>query len=243
MMKKLLVLSLLCVAVLFSSCGVLGNTEATEVTEWKPAATAEVNKNQSAIVNVIEEKVKVDEETYSVTETFEATETEESTETEATKSTEETTAVPTQGVVNPYGHRPVTTAMGSFSPEDADFIYENSVIKPGDDIENVFEAIGEDNISQEVTETQWKYIYKDFVLYTDIDAQDNETLIKIEPLNKNHSTSKGVKIGDYASALVRIYGNPVKQENGVKTYEKDKKQLIFKYENNRITEITYGYAK
>jgi len=239
-MKKLLLIQLLCVVVIFSACNTFGNTNATEVTEWKPTATAEVKKNQSAIVNVIEEQVEVNEENYPVSEIIEATETE--TETESTQPTEETTAVPTQGVANPNGHRPVTTAMGSFDSADADFIYENSVIKPGDDIVNVFKEIGEDNIAQEITETQWKYIYKDFVLYTVIDENNSEKLIKIEPLDKNHTTSKGVKIGDYASALVRTYGNATKQENGVKYYEKDKKQLIFKYEDNRITEIVYGYA-
>ena len=86
-----------------------------------------------------------------------------------------------------------------------------------------------------------QYTYEDFTLYTYIDENDNEKLEKILINKENISTSKGVKIGDYASALVRIYGNPTKQENGVKFYEKDSKQLIFKYKDNLITEISYQY--
>lgn len=237
-MKKLLLISLLCIVTMLSACNNIGNTDETEITEWKPTATAEVKRPQAGVVNVVEEQVEVDKkeaEKVDPTETTEAT--------EATDATDETVVIPTQGVVNPNGHRPVTTAMGSFGVTDADFIYGDATIKLNDDIEKVFKAVGEDNIAQEITETQWKYSYNDFVLYTYIYKDNSEKLIKIEPLNKTLATSKGVKVGDYASALVRIYGNPTKQENGIKYYEKEKKQLIFKYENNLITEIVYEYAK
>lgn len=236
-MKKLLLISLFCVVMMFSACNNTGNTNETEITEWKPTATAEVKKSKAGLVNIVEEQVEVDEKSYPNVEASEVT------ETESTQPTEETTEVPTQGVANPKGHIPVTTVMGSFASADADFIYQDATIKPGDNIENIFKKIGEDNVSQEITETEWMYTYKDFVLYTYIDEENNEILIKVEPLNKNLPTSKGVKVGDYASGLVRIYGNPTKQENGTKYYEKDKKQLIFKYENNLITEIIYAYAK
>lgn len=243
-MKKLILFSLLCLVLTFSACGNGNTSETQEVTEWKPSSVAETKEKSIGNVGVQEEQVKIEEkeETIQVEVVTQPLETEEPTEeTEKPTETEKTTQVPTQGVANPNGHIPVTTAMGSFGKGDTDFVYKKSTLKLNDKIENIFKKIGEDNISQEISKNRMEYSYEDFTLYTRIDKNNNETLERILIKKKNIPTTKGVEIGDYASALVRIYGNPTKQESGIKYYEKDGKQLIFKYENNLITAIIYQY--
>ena len=236
-MKKLILLSLLCLTMAFSSC-TEGNTDEIQITEWRPSSTAEPRNTQTKIdFEVKEERVKLDNSKKTNTTTKATEETEEPTE-----ATETTMPIPTQGVVNPNGHIPVTTALGSFSKTDVDFTYGKNTIKLNDSIENIFTAIGEDNVSQELSAKKMSYAYEDFTLYTYIDEKNNEKLEKIHITKDGISTSKGVKINDYASALVRIYGNATKQENGIKYYEKDSKQLIFKYKDNHITEIIYQYT-
>lgn len=234
-MKKLLLASVLCLILTFTSCSGNNNNNETQVTEWRPSSTAKVEKPQAGGIEIKEEKININSDknkaTKATTKPTEATE----------ETTEATEPIPTQGVLNPNGHVPVTTVMGSLSKSDLDFVYGKNTLKLNDNIENIFTAIGEDNVSQELSASKMEYIYPDFTLHTYIDQEDNEKLEKIIITKEAIATPKGVKIGDYASALVRIYGNPTKQEKNTKQYEKDGKQLIFKYADNHITEISYRY--
>ena len=225
--KTLLLSSILSTVLLLSAC-TNNNSQpeetTTQVTEWTATTAAPTVIPTDPTIKIKEQKATV------------ATK-------KATEATETTTEAPlhTQGVENPNGHIPVTTVKGSFKSSDLEFIYEDATIKLNDKIENIFEAIGEDNISAEISDTQMEYQYEDFTLCTYINEKDVEKLEKIIISNKSLSTPKGVKIGDYASQLRRVYGDPIERKNGAYYYGTATKQLIFGYENNLITQITYQY--
>ena len=236
-MKKLLTV-FLCMIPLLTACGANNAQKGTtEVTEWKAPSTAETKAPLYGGFDIQEEQVKIDPDS-TVYETPQATEA-----TEETETTEETQPIPTQGVVNPNGHIPVTTAMGSFSVEDLNFPCGSGTITLNSKIEEVFALAGEDNISKEISENQMEYVYKDFSLSTYINEKGIEKVEKILVKTNSTPTASGVKVGDYASSLVKIYGNPIKQETAIKYYGTETQQLIFKHSNNRITEICYLYIK
>ena len=161
--------------------------------------------------------------------------------TEKKEKKKKETEVPTQGVVNPKGHIPVTTVMGNTTDEDLVFIWQDFSIPLNQKVEYIFKEIGEDNSAYEIPGNEMAYEYEDFIIYTYLDKKETERVKKIEILTENYSTRKGVSYGDYASALKKHYGNPVYQKSNEKHFGSKAKRVIFTYQNNLITELTYEF--
>lgn len=227
-MKKLIFVAiLLCFPLLFCGCQEEEPFDPfihTEETSWAPPQTS------PPVKVTIPQNVTESTASSTVAET-----------TEKKKKKKKPTEVPTQGVENPAGHIPVTTVMGDTDSEDLIFRWNDITISLNEKIDDVFERIGEDNSSLEISDTEMSYEYKNFIIYTYIDHQEIERVCKIEPLTEKYTTIKGVSCGDYASALKKHYGNSVEETSNTKQYGSSKKRLVFTYKNNLITQIYYEF--
>lgn len=233
-MKKMVIISIiLCMMIILPSCSGTENIfyETTEVTEWKPTSTqGKATTDSTSDFGAKEEVVEIlPRPTQPTTETQEETETE--------------SELPTQGVLNPNGHIPVTTVTGAISADDLKFVYKDATIVLNSAIEDVFELIGEDNSSKLISDDITEYEYEGFIIYTYANDKGIEKVDKIVVTDEGYSTLKGVKTGDYASSLKKIYGNPIEQGNGIKSYAIGKEKLIFNYKDNIITQISYEYNR
>lgn len=158
------------------------------------------------------------------------------------KTTKPTTSPPTQGKTRPNTHIAVTRPpKGSFSASDFIFTYKKKQIKLNQKIDAVFKLIGDDNSVGELSKKRTEYEYDDFILTT-YKEDDEERIDLIEIIGDGTSTSKGAKIGMFATRLKRLYGDPNKLTETKYVYGSGDKTLTFEYENNIVTYITYKYS-
>lgn len=157
-------------------------------------------------------------------------------------TTKPTTMPPTQGRTKPNTHIVVTQPpKGSFSASDLTFTFKKNPIKLNQRITSVFKLIGDDNSVGELSKTRTEYEYDDFIL-TAYKENDIERVDTIEIISDGVSTSKGAKIGMYATRLKRLYGDPHKLTETEYIYGSGSKTLTFSYKDNIVTAITYKYS-
>lgn len=161
-----------------------------------------------------------------------------------TKKTKPTTMPPTQGRTRPNTHIAVTSPpKGSFSSSDFIFKFKNHTIKLNDKTEDIFKLIGDDYSLGELSSTRNEYEYDNFILTAYKKSKDDETerIDTIEIIEKGAQTTKGAKIGMYATRLKRLYGDPNKLSETEYVYGSGSKTLTFTYEGNIVTGIIYKY--
>lgn len=222
-MKRLFAFLLLfLVALSLSAC--TDSESAVQVTEWKPA-TSPTTTTEAATEEDTVKVIKIRAET----------------DPPAKKNNKEETEPLTQGVVQPGRHIQVTTVRGSISIKDMEFVYKSATVKLNDPMIKVFENLGTDYGYTDLGNGKMEYEYEHFILTSYSDEDDVQRLEQLVLTDSKVCTNKGAKIGNYGTAMRRIYGDEDISENGVMTYNYQDTSLSFSVEDNIITAITYKY--
>ena len=230
-MKKLIAALMIVMILAASSCSKPAEKKA-ETTKPIPTTSAATEKPTATA----QPETKKEKETKKPTE--KPTEKKE----KKPKKTKPTTMPPTQGKTRPNTRVAVTAPpKGSFSSSDLIFTFKKKQIKLNQKIESVFKLIGDDNAIAELSKKRMEYEYDDFILTTYIE-DDEERIDKIEIIGEGASTSKGAKLGMFASRLKRLYGDANKLTETKYVFGSGDKTLTFTYEDNTVTEIVYKYS-
>ncbi len=136
---------------------------------------------------------------------------------------------------------------GTISADDAVFSFNGVKVELNGDANAAISALGEykdvsSQLSCHSNEGEDKtYTYENFVLNTyPLNGQDRvlEVVIKSADI----PTSKGVKVGDTASAVKAAYGDGFREVGTYYAYDAgDGKSLQFLIENDTVKEIDYYY--
>lgn len=232
-MKKLIT-AFLIIMILTAACSCSNPAEKKVETTAKPIPTTSAATEKAT--ETTQPETKKEKETKKPTE--KPTEKKE----KKPKKTKPTTMPPTQGKTRPNTRVAVTAPpKGSFSSSDFIFTFKKKEIKLNQKIESVFKLIGDDNSIGELSKKRTEYEYDDFILTT-YKEDDEERIDLIEIIGDGASTSKGAKIGMFATRLKRLYGDPNKLTETKYVYGSGDKTLTFAYENNIVTDITYKYS-
>lgn len=230
-MKKLTTLfMLLTVIITAASCsnGRSAETEPT-VTDITAAETASVKATEVKVEN---KKVK---------KTAKKATTKPTEKKEKKTTTAPTTKPPTQGKTKPNTHVAVTQPKkGSFSANDLNFVYKKKTLKLKQKVEEIFKWFGDDYAEGELSNNRMEYEYDDFIITTYKDGKI-ERVDSIEIVGEGVTTTKGAKIGMYASRLKRYYGDANKMTDTEYVFGSGSLTLTFTYEGNIVTGYIYQY--
>ena len=161
-------------------------------------------------------------------------------ETKAKKKKKKSKQLPTQGDVNPNAEniQVTTQADGSFDESDLEFVFEGAYIYLGDDIDDALAILGDDNSAEEISKTKTGYEYTDLYLISYI-KDGTEKVEQITVTTDKLSTSKGAKVGMYATKLRAVYGVPNQKSDSAWSYTIGSKSLVFSIENNIVSSYSY----
>ncbi len=137
-----------------------------------------------------------------------------------------------------------TPVSGSFDDSDLTFYYQNTAIRPGDDMNQVLAAIG--NASGVTAAPSCigsgedkKYAYSGFDIES-YPAPNGETVMVIYVSDAGIKTAKGVSVGMTAADLTAAYGTPSSSNEYLISYAASGNlHLDFLMENGKIFEIDY----
>lgn len=236
-MKKCILFALIATTAIFAvSCS--NSQQDQEVTAWIASTTA----TQAEETTEQDVTVKAEEVTESGKKKSSSSTSKSKKKKNKQETTEETTEPPTQGVVKSGRNVEVTTVVGSISGSDFNFIYNGATVKLNSKIDTVFESVGEDNVSTELSKKKMEYDYSDFIITTYIDDNGTERVEKIVVVSEDLTTAKGAGFGTYGTGLRRIYGNDYTTKGSTITYTSGSKKLVFTVEDNLVIGISYVYS-
>ena len=237
-MRKCILFVLIAITAIFAvSCS--NSQQDQEVTAWIASTTA----TQTEETTEQDVTVKAEEVTESGKKKSSSTSKSKSKKKKnKQETTEETTEPPTQGVVKSGRNVEVTTVVGSINSSDFNFVYNKATVKLNSKIDAVFESVGEDNVSTELSKKKMEYDYSDFVITTYIDDSGAERVEKIVVVSEDLTTAKGAGFGTYGTGLRRIYGNDYTAKGSTITYTSGSKKLVFTVEDNLVVGISYVYS-
>ena len=137
-------------------------------------------------------------------------------------------------------------AGGTISADDAVFSFNGVKVELNGDADAAIAALGEyKDVSSQLSchgEGEDKtYTYDNFVLNTyPLDGKDR--VLEIVVKSADIPTSKGVKVGDSASAVKEAYGDGFREVGTYYAYDAgDGKSLQFLIENDSVKEIDYYF--
>ena len=137
-------------------------------------------------------------------------------------------------------------AGGTISADDAVFRFNGVKVELNGDADAAIAALGDyKDVSSQLSchgEGEDKtYTYDNFVLNTyPLDGKDR--VLEIVVKSADIPTSKGVKVGDSASAVKEAYGDGFREVGTYYAYDAgDGKSLQFLIENDSVKEIDYYY--
>lgn len=240
-MKKLLSVMVIAALALMCSCAKT-ETETTAPKTTKPTVTTEaetsVTEADSTVTEPVTTQTAAATTKPAVTKKTKPTEPRE----KATEKPPQTTKpVPTQGKTKPHTRVAVTFPKGSFGSADLVFKKGSVTIKLNEKIKDVLKRFKSEPEETELSSERSQYEYDDFIITTYIDENDNERVCRIEVTENTIETAKGIRIGEYASRLRKVYGEPMERTKTAYYYGNDEKQLIFVYSGNKIEGIHYKY--
>ncbi len=157
-------------------------------------------------------------------------------------TTAPTTKPPTQGKTKPNTHIVVTRPKkGSFSANDLNFVYKKKTLKLNQNVEEIFKWFGDDYAEGDLSDNRMEYEYDDFIITTYKEGK-TERVDSIEIIGEGVATTKGAKIGMFASRLKRYYGDANKMTDTEYVFGTGSRTLTFTYEGNIVTGYIFKYS-
>ncbi|MBQ5398042.1 MAG: hypothetical protein IIU14_01245 [Ruminococcus sp.] len=218
-----------------ASCARSDVIETTAPTAVAATTKQEEITTEPKTVSVVTEELTEETTKKKTKETKPTEPTEKPTKKSAKKPTK---AVPTQGKTKPNTHVVVTYPKGVFHSSDLIFRKGSISLELGEDWEDALKDLKKQGDVNEISGKRTEHEYSNFTVTTYKD-EDDEYIEKIEITDDTLATPRGVRIGDFASRLRKIYGDPIKRTKTAYVYGNEDESLVFTYENNMIDSIYY----
>ena len=145
------------------------------------------------------------------------------------------------------GNDSTNSSENNTSDKTYTFVYNNVKVNTNDLVEPVISALGSDYTYKESPSCAYTgmdkfYIYNGFSIYTYPDNDAVDHVLQIVLTDDSLSTPEGLTLGDAASKVEQIYGEPAKKSDSSYLYTDGTTNLVITIKNDAVSAIQYIYV-